>query len=64
MNSHNLDEIQPIKSDRELLVVQQTVFMTIDSEKAQKAQQVEFGPYCKLLSDTKKQPPSSETIST
>ena len=61
MNSHNLDEIQPVESDRELFTSATSVFVSIDSEKLRQAQQAEFGPYFKYLSDLKKQPPSSES---
>ena len=61
VNSHNLDKIQPIESDRELFTSATDVFMSIDLEKLRQAQQAEFGPYFKYLSDPKKQPPSSES---
>ena len=61
MNSHNLDEIQPVESDRELFTSATDVFMSIDPEKLRQAQQAEFGPYFEYLGDPKKRPPSSES---
>ena len=43
VNSHNLDEIQPIESDRELFTSATDVFMSVDPEKLRQAQQSEFG---------------------
>ena len=43
VNSHNLDEIQPVESDRELFTSATDVFMSIDPEKLRQAQQAEFG---------------------
>ena len=60
VNSHNLDEIQPVESDRELFTSATDVFMSIDSEKLRQARQAEFRPYFKYISDPKKQPPSNE----
>ena len=60
LNSHNLDEVQPLKSDRELFTSATDVFMSIDPEKLRQAQQAEFGPYFEYLCDPKKRPPSSE----
>ena len=62
MNSHNLDEIQPGESDRELFISATNVLMYKDSEKLRQAQQAEFGPYFEYLSNPKKEPPSSESI--
>ena len=45
MNSHNLDEIQPVESDRELFTSVADVLMSIDSGKLRKVQQAEFGPH-------------------
>ena len=61
MNSHNLDEIQPVESNRELFTCAADVFMSIDPEKLRQAQQAEFVPYLEYLSDSKKRPPSSES---
>ena len=62
VDSHNLDKIQPVESDRKLFTSATNVFMSIeDSEKLRQAQQAEFGPYFENLSDPKKQPPSSES---
>ena len=61
VNSHNLDEIQPVESDRELFTSATDVFMSIDPEKLRQARQAEFGPYFEYLSDPKKRPPSSES---
>ena len=61
MNSHNLDEIQPVESDRELFTSATDVFMSIDPEKLRQAQQAEFGPYFEYLCDPKKRPPSNES---
>ena len=61
MYEHNLDEIQPVESDRELFSSATDVFMSKDSEKLRQAQQAEFRPYFEYLSDYKKQPPSSES---
>ena len=60
MNSHNLDEVQPVESDRERFTSAIDV-MSIDPEKLRQAQQAEFGPYFEYVSDPKKQPPSSES---
>ena len=60
MNSHNLDDIQPVESDRELFTSATDVFMPIDPELRQ-AQQVEFRTYFEYISGPKKQPPSSES---
>ena len=46
MNSHSLDKIQLVESDR---------------EKLRQVQQAEFGSYFEYLSDSKKQSPSSES---
>ena len=43
VNSHNLDKIQPVESDRELFTSATDVFMSIDPEKLRQAQQAEFG---------------------
>ena len=61
MNSHNLDEIQPVESDRELFTSATDVSITMDPEKLRQAQQAEFGPYFEYLWDLKKRPPSSES---
>ena len=61
VNLHNLDEIQPIESDRELFIIATNVLMSIDPEKLRQAQQAEFGPYFEYLCDSKKRPPSSES---
>ena len=61
MNSHNLDEIQPVESDRERFTSATDVFMSIDPEKLRQAQQAEFGAYFEYLCDPKKRPPSSES---
>ena len=61
VDSHNVDEIQLVESDRELFTTATDVFMSIDPEKLRQAQQAEFGPYFEYLSDPKKQPPSSES---
>ena len=61
VNSHNLDEFQPVESDRELFAGATDVFMSIDPEKLRQAQQGEFRPYFEYISDPKKQPPSSES---
>ena len=61
VNSHNLDETQPVESDRELFTSAINVFMLIDPEKLKQTQQAEFGPYFEHFSDPKKQPPSSES---
>ena len=61
VNSHHLDEIQPVKSDRELFTSATDIFMSIDPEKLRQAQQAEFGPYFEYLCDPKKQPASSES---
>ena len=60
VSSHNLDEIQPVESDRELLTSATDVFMSIDPEKLRQAQQDEFGPHFEYICDPKKRPPSSE----
>ena len=49
VNSHNLDEIQPVESDRELFTSATYVFMSIDPEKLRHTQQAEFGPYFEYL---------------
>ena len=54
MNSHNLDEIQPVESDRELFTSATDVFMSIDPEKLRQAQWAEFGLYFEYLCDPKK----------
>ena len=59
VNSHNLDEIQAVESDRELFTSAIDVFMSIDLEKLRQAQQDKFGPYFEYISDPRKQPPSS-----
>ena len=61
VNSHNLDEIQPVESNRELFISATDVFMSIDPEKLRQAQQAEFGPYFEYLCDPKKRQPSSES---
>ena len=61
VNSHNLDEIQPVESDRELFTSATDVFMSLDPEKLRQAQQAEFGPYFEYLCDPKKRPPSNES---
>ena len=61
VNSHNLDEIQPVESHRELSTSATDVFMSIDQEKLRQDQQTEFGAYFEYLSNPKKQPPSSES---
>ena len=61
VNSHNLDEIQPVESDREPFTSATDVFMSIDPEKLRQAQQAEFGPYFEYLCDPKKRPPSNES---
>ena len=58
--SHNLDDIQPDESDRELFS-SATDVTSIDPEKLRHAQQAEFEPNFEYLSDPKKQPPSSES---
>ena len=59
VNSHNnLDEIQPVESDRKLFTSATDVFISIDLEKFREAQQAEFGPYFEYISDPKKQPAS------
>ena len=62
VNSHNLDEIQPVESDRELFTSATDVFMSIDPEKLRQAKQAEFEPYFEYLFDPKKRPPSSELL--
>ena len=59
VNLHNLDEIKPVESDRELFTSATDVFMSIDPEKLKQAQQAEFGLYFEYLYDPKKRPPSS-----
>ena len=54
VNSHNLDEIQPVKSNRELFTSATNVLMSIDPEKLRQVQQAKFGPYFEYLSDPKK----------
>ena len=61
VNSHNLDEIQPVESDRKLFTSATDVFMSIDPEKLRQSQLAEFGPYFEYLCDPKKRPPSSES---
>ena len=61
VNSHNLDEIQSVETDRELFTSATDVFMLKDPKKLKQAQQAEFGPYFKYVSDPKKQPPSCES---
>ena len=61
VNSHNLDEIQPVESDLELFTSATDVFMSIDPEKLRQVQQAEFGPYFEYICDPKKRPPSSES---
>ena len=61
MNSRNLDDIQPVESDRELFTSATDIFMSIDPQKLRQAQQAEFGPYVEYLSGPKKQSPSSES---
>ena len=61
VKSHNLDEIQPVESDRELFTSATDVFMSMDPEKLRQAQQAEFGPYFEYLCDPKKRPPVSES---
>ena len=60
VNSHNLDDFQPVESDRELFTSATDVFMSIHEEKLRQAQQAEFGPYFEYICDPKKRPPSSE----
>ena len=62
VNSHNLDEIQPVESDRKLFTSATDVFMSIDPEKLTQTQQAEFRPYFEYLSDPNKQPSSNESI--
>ena len=61
VNSHTLDEVQPVESDRERFTSATDVFMSIDPEKLREAQLAEFGPYFEYVSDPKKRPPSSES---
>ena len=61
VNSHNLDEIQSVESDRKLFISATDAFMSIDPEKLRQAQQAEFGPHFAYLSNPKKQPSSSES---
>ena len=61
MNSHNLDEVQLVESDRELFISATDVFMSIDPEKLIQAQQAEFGANFEYLSNPKNRPPSSES---
>ena len=61
VNSHNLDEIQPVESYRERFTNATDVFMSIDPEKLRQAKQAEFGPYFEYLCDPKKRPPSNES---
>ena len=61
LNTHSIDKIQPVESDRKLFTSATNVFMSIDSEKLRQAQQAEFGPYFEYLSDPKKKPSSSES---
>ena len=61
VNSHNLDEVQPVESDRKNFTSATDVFMSIDPEKLRQPQQAEFGPYFEYLSDPKKQPSSNES---
>ena len=44
VNSPNLDEIQPLESDRKFFTSAVDVFMSIDSAKLRQIQQAEFGP--------------------
>ena len=60
-NSHNLDKVQPVESDRERFTSATDLFMSIDPEKLRQAQQAEFGPYFEYLCDPKKRPPSNES---
>ena len=62
VNSHNLDEIQPVQSNRKLFTSATDVFMSIDPEKLTQTQQAEFRPYFEYLSDPNKQPSSNESI--
>ena len=65
VNFHNRDESWPVESDRELFTSGIDVFMSIDSVKLRQAQQAEFGTYFEYIiyiSDPKKQPPSSGTV--
>ena len=61
VNLHNLDEIQPVESDRDVFTSATDAFMSLDSEKLRQVQQAEFGPYFEYLSDPKKQLPSSKS---
>ena len=61
VDSHNLDEVQPVENDRELFTSATDVFMSKDPEKLRQAQQAEFGPYFEYLCDPKKRPPSNES---
>ena len=61
VNSNNLDEIQPVESDRELFSSATDAFMSIDPEKLRQAQQAEFEPYFEYLCDPKKRPPLNES---
>ena len=61
VNSLNLDEVQPVESDRNFFTSATDVFMSIDPEKLRQAQQAEFGPYFEYLSHPKKRPPSRES---
>ena len=53
VNSHNLDEIQPVESYRERFTSATDVFMSTDPEKLRQAQQAEFGSYLEYLCDRK-----------
>ena len=57
MNSHNLDEIEPVESGRELFTTVRDALMSIDPEKFRQVQQAEFGPYSEYISDLNKQRP-------
>ena len=51
VNSYNLDEIQPVESDRKLFTSATDVFVSIDPKKLRQAQQDELGPYFEYLCD-------------
>ena len=61
VNSHNLDKILPVESDRKRFTSATDVFIPVDSEKLGQAQQAEFGPYFEYLSVPEKQPLSSKS---
>ena len=61
VKAHNLDENQPVESDRELFTSATNVSMSIDPEKLRQTLQAEFGPYFEYLCDPKKRSPSSES---